>query len=123
LAVLLAYRVLVGVGEASYATISPSLISDSYAAEKRNGALTIFYAAIPVGAALGTIIGGHIAAASSWRHAFIWAGAPGLLLALVLLPFVEPKRGASDPAAAHGGVPRWHEVFGLLRLPNYLLVV
>ena len=61
-AVLLAYRVLVGVGEASYATISPSLISDTFPPEKRNNALTIFYAAFPVGAALGNILGGHIAA-------------------------------------------------------------
>src|SRR4051794_3872082 len=47
---LLAYRVLVGLGEASYATISPSLISDAFTATKRNNAITIFYVAIPVGA-------------------------------------------------------------------------
>jgi MFS transporter, Spinster family, sphingosine-1-phosphate transporter len=123
-AMLLAYRVLVGVGEASYATISPSLISDSYPAQKRNNALTIFYAAIPVGAALGNILGGHIAAASSWRHAFIWAGAPGLVLALVLLPFAEPQRGACDPApAANTAKPKFTDVFGLLRIPDYLFVV
>ena len=122
-AMLLAFRVLVGVGEASYATISPSLISDSYAAERRNNALTIFYAAIPVGAALGNILGGHIAAASSWRHAFIWAGVPGLLLALVLLPFAEPQRGAADHSDLHRVKPKWIDVLGLLRLPNYLLVV
>src|SRR5688572_1089230 len=46
---LLAYRILVGVGEASYATISPSLLSDTFPAERRNNALTIFYVAIPVG--------------------------------------------------------------------------
>ena len=46
-AMLLAFRVLVGVGEASYATVSPSLISDSYPPPRRNLALTIFYAAIP----------------------------------------------------------------------------
>src|SRR5208337_5489336 len=50
---LLAFRVLVGVGEASYATISPSLISDTFEAKLRNNALTIFYAAIPAGYALG----------------------------------------------------------------------
>ena len=55
---MICFRVLVGLGEASYATISPSLISDSYAPQKRNNAITIFYVAIPVGAALGTIIGG-----------------------------------------------------------------
>src|SRR5262245_6422610 len=93
---LLCYRVLVGVGEASYATISPSLISDAYAPAKRNNALTLFYVAIPVGAALGNIIGGEIGAHQGWRHAFIWAGVPGLLLALVLLPFQEPRRGQAE---------------------------
>src|ERR1035438_3608037 len=90
-AMMIAFRVLVGVGEARYATISPSLLSDSYAPAKRNNALTIFYVAIPVGAALGTIIGGLIAAKWGWRHAFIWAGAPGLFLALVMLPFADRK--------------------------------
>src|SRR6266404_6450941 len=94
--ILLLFRVLVGLGEASYATISPSLISDAFAANKRNNALTIFYVAIPVGAALGYILGGEIAAHWTWRHAFIWAGIPGLLLALVLLPFAEPRRGQAE---------------------------
>jgi len=93
---MVGFRVLVGLGEASYATISPSLISDSYGHAKRNNALTIFYTGIPVGAALGTIIGGFIAAKWGWRHAFIWAGVPGLLLALVMLPFAELKRGHAE---------------------------
>jgi len=121
-AVLVGFRVLVGVGEASYATISPSYISDTFGSEKRNNALTIFYAAIPVGAALGGIVGGVISAEWGWRHAFIWAGAPGLLLAMVLLPFKEPVRGAAD-----GGLPQSKpkvgDVFKLFRVPEYLLVV
>src|SRR5712691_1404252 len=95
-AMLLLFRVLVGLGEASYATISPSLISDAFAATRRNNALTIFYVAIPVGAALGYIMGGEISSNWGWRYAFIWAGVPGLLLALVLLPFREPQRGQVD---------------------------
>jgi MFS family permease len=95
-AMLLFFRVLVGLGEASYATISPSLISDAFVATRRNNALTIFYVAIPVGAALGYLVGGEVSAHWSWRHAFIWAGIPGMLLALVLLPFEEPKRGQSE---------------------------
>ncbi len=59
--VLLVYRVLVGVGEASYATISPGLISDNFEPRRRNNALTIFYVAIPVGYALGYLFGGEIA--------------------------------------------------------------
>ena len=95
-ALLLAYRALVGVGEASYATISPGLISDTFPAQRRNNALTIFYAAIPVGYALGYLFGGQMSASHGWRSAFIWAGAPGLLLALILLPFAEPRRGQAE---------------------------
>jgi MFS family permease len=119
---LLFYRVLVGVGEASYGAISPSLISDSFPAAKRNNALTIFYVAIPVGAALGNIIGGYVAEHHGWRSAFIWAGAPGLLLALSLLPFAEPQRGAADG----GGVqakPTLGDFLAIFRLPRFHLLV
>lgn len=121
-AAMIAFRVLVGVGEASYATISPSYISDRFPAAKRNNALTIFYVAIPVGAALGTIIGGMIGAKWGWRHAFIYAGAPGLLLALALLPFAEPERGGSDDSG-HLAKPSVADVLRLFKLPDYLLVV
>jgi MFS family permease len=121
-AMLVGFRVLVGVGEASYATISPSYISDTFGPAKRNNALTVFYVAIPVGGALGYIVGGMIGAEWGWRYAFIWAGAPGLLLALLLLPFKEPVRGAADGG---GPVekPGVRDVFHLFRLPAYLLVV
>src|SRR5208283_245857 len=123
-AAMIAFRVLVGLGEASYATISPSLISDSYAPAKRNNALTIFYVAIPVGAALGTIIGGLIAAKWGWRHAFIWAGAPGLLLALVLLPFAELKRGQAEGKTTEAAKrPSVRDIANLFRIPEYVLVV
>lgn len=123
-ATLLAYRVLVGVGEASYATISPGLISDAFAGLKRNNALTIFYVAIPVGSALGYLLGGEISAHWGWRHAFIWAGVPGLLLALVLLPFPEPKRGESEKT---GGAtltkPSFKDFLHLFCNGRYQLVV
>src|SRR5436309_1253415 len=95
---MVAFRILVGLGEASYATISPSLISDTFRSTKRNNALTIFYVAIPVGSALGYLLGGEFSSPSAWRYAFIWAGLPGLLLALVLLPFEEPRRGQIELA-------------------------
>jgi predicted MFS family arabinose efflux permease len=123
-AILVGFRVLVGVGEASYATISPSLISDSYAPAKRNNALTIFYTAIPVGAALGVLIGGFIFKHWDWRHAFIWTGAPGLLLALVLLPFAEPQRGQAEGRTAEAAKrPSVRDILNLFRIPEYMLVV
>ena len=121
LAILLFWRAMVGVGEASYATVSPAWLSDVYPPEKRNNALTIFYTAIPIGAALGSVIGGRIAAESGWRHAFIWAGAPGLLLALMLLPFKEPARSTA-PDGSHQ-LPGWKDVVALFKRRDYNLSV
>jgi predicted MFS family arabinose efflux permease len=121
---LVLYRVLVGLGEASYATISPSLISDSFASTKRNNALTVFYVAIPVGAALGYLLGGEISAKWGWRHAFIWAGVPGLLLTMVLLPFKDPERGQADLTAGEPlRKPSLKDYASLFRNGQYQLLI
>jgi MFS family permease len=62
--------------------------------------LSIFYAATPVGSALGFVVGGVVKNAYGWRHAFWVAGAPGLLFALAALATVEPRRGGQDEEEA-----------------------
>ncbi|HUL51117.1 MAG TPA: MFS transporter [Candidatus Nitrosotalea sp.] len=118
-ATLLLFRVLIGVGEASYATISPGVISDAYPSRTRNNALTIFYVAIPVGAALGYVLGGFVEAHFGWRYAFIWAGVPGLLLALSLLPFRDQPRGQSEGLEGAMEQPGLRDVLHILRLPDF----
>jgi MFS family permease len=85
-------RVAVGVGEASYATIAPTIIDDITPAESKSRALAIFYLAIPVGSALGYVLGGQVLQHWGWRTAFYAAGGPGLLLALSCLLLFEPAR-------------------------------
>jgi MFS family permease len=97
---LLLARAVIGIGEASYAVVTPSLLSDCYPAERRARVLGVFYAAIPIGSALGYIVGGLIGEAYGWRAAFFVAGAPGAALAFLLLLLTEPTRGAQD--SAHG---------------------
>ena len=122
--VLLFYRAMVGVGEASYATLGPALISDSWRPAQRNNALTVFYVAIPVGSATGYLLGGTMAALSGWRHAFFAAGAPGLLLALLLLPFREPERGESEALAGEAlAKPGLGDLVRLFRNGDYHLAV
>src|SRR5438132_7221301 len=104
-AMLLLARAVVGVGEASYAVVTPSLLSDCYPPERRARVLGIFYAAIPLGSALGYVVGGLVGEHFGWRAAFFVAGAPGTVLAFVLLLLVEPRRGARDAAGAGAGTP------------------
>jgi len=89
---LLAARVIVGVGEASYAALAPTIIDDLTPPDRKNRALAIFFLAIPVGSALGYLIGGFIQAHWGWRYAFFIAGGPGMVLALLCLVIEEPAR-------------------------------
>jgi MFS transporter, Spinster family, sphingosine-1-phosphate transporter len=123
--ILLGYRALVGVGEASYATISPGLISDAFKSNWRNNALTIFYVAIPVGYALGYLFGGKMSAVYGWRNAFIWAGVPGFALAMIMLPFKDPERGQADSAGGGEAMqkPKPKEFLKLFTNGKYMLVI
>jgi MFS family permease len=98
-------RSLVGVGEASYATIAPGIITDCYGEERRGRALAVFYAAIPAGSALGFVIGGVLAQHLGWRAAFFVVGLPGIMLALLALTIREPRRGASDSGITQSIAP------------------
>jgi MFS family permease len=93
---LLAARAGVGVGEAAYATVSPALLSDYFPKDRRGRAFAIFYVAIPVGSAVGFLLGGVLERSFGWRNAFYAVGVPGLLMALVALTVADPPRGMSD---------------------------
>lgn len=104
-ALLLLARAVIGIGEASYAVVTPSLLSDCYPPDRRSRMLGVFYAAIPVGSALGYIVGGLVGEAFGWRAAFLVAGAPGAVLAFLLIALPEPTRGALDQPGAGGATP------------------
>ena len=98
---LLAARASVGVGEAAYGTIAPSLLADYFPARRRGRVMAIFFCAIPVGSALGYVVGGLIDKHYGWRAAFFVAGVPGIVLAALCLLLRDPPRGAADdPKAA-----------------------
>jgi MFS transporter, Spinster family, sphingosine-1-phosphate transporter len=99
---LLLARASVGVGEAAYVTIAPSLLSDYFPIRQRGRVMAVFFCAIPVGSALGYVVGGLVDKHWGWRNAFFVAGIPGLILAASCLFLRDPPRGAQDgekPAA------------------------
>jgi predicted MFS family arabinose efflux permease len=102
---LLAARTSVGIGEASFGTVSPGLLSDYFPKERRGRILSYFYLAIPVGSALGYLLGGTLGQNFGWHAAFLIVGLPGLLLAVPLWFLREPLRGATDERATKKSAP------------------
>jgi MFS transporter, Spinster family, sphingosine-1-phosphate transporter len=94
--VLLFRHAIVGIGEATFVTIAPAFLADMFGIQKRGRIFALFYIAIPVGTALGYLIGGQLGAAYGWRAPFLVGGIPGLLLALAMMVIPEPVRGSHD---------------------------
>ena len=113
---LLIRHTLVGVGEASFVTVSPTFVVDLFPEERRGRVLGVFYLAIPVGTALGYLIGGYFGTRFGWRAPFYIAGAPGFLLAFIMMFIPEPKRGQFDSLR---DTPERATVLGLVRNPAF----
>ncbi|TDK24295.1 MFS transporter [Luteimonas aestuarii] len=92
-------RMAVGVGEAGGVPPSYAIISDYFPPGMRGTALSLFNLGPPIGQALGVAFGASIAAAYSWRLAFVWIGAVGVVTAVVVWFGVrEPRKGGLDAA-------------------------
>ena len=112
---LLVARACVGIGEAGYGAVAPSIISDLFPREQRTRVLSLFYIAIPVGAAAGYGLGGWLTAAYSWHMAFFVGGVPGLVLGAMAFFMHEPERGAMDGPEAQKKLPFLVGLRGLAR--------
>jgi MFS family permease len=94
--ILLLTRCFVGVGEAAYGPVAPTMISDLYPVRQRGSKLAWFYVAIPVGGALGYVLGGAVDSWLGWRWAFFLVVPPGLLLGVWCFLMREPPRGQAE---------------------------
>jgi MFS family permease len=115
---LLVTRCFVGIGEAAYGPVAPSVISDLYPVQRRGSVLAWFYAAIPVGSALGYALGG----VAGWPWSFYLVVPPGLALGVWCFFLPEPKRGQTD--LAEGASARrvaFKDYLLLFKTPSYVL--
>ncbi|MBI2369452.1 MAG: MFS transporter [Deltaproteobacteria bacterium] len=119
---LLVVRGLVGIGEVSYGTVAPAIIADYFPPARRARMLAIFYMAIPVGSALGYLLGGLIGEWLGWREAFYVVGGPGVLLALLVWRLRDPPRGGTEEGVPPRGLGQG-VVRTLLGTPSYRLGV
>uniref|UniRef100_A0A8R1DI30 MFS domain-containing protein n=5 Tax=Caenorhabditis japonica TaxID=281687 RepID=A0A8R1DI30_CAEJA len=93
-------RGIVGIGEASYSTLAPTIISDLFHGGQRSRVLMLFYFAIPFGSGLGFIAGSRIALITgSWQWGVRFSPIIGIMcLVLMIFLLEEPVRGACEGA-------------------------
>ena len=110
--VLFLTRCLVGIGEGAYGPVASAMIADMYSTKQRPTALAVFNMAIPVGSALGFVIGGQVADYfNDWRHAF-WVTFAGLGLGLWC--FLKKEMPRQTTLAQRAEAPNYRAVLKLL---------
>lgn len=130
-AMLLAMRVLVGIAEAGSSPAAFSLLSDIFPPSRRGMAIGVYKIGAPVGIMTASLVGAHVAERYGWRAAFLVAGVPGILLALVAWRGLdEPVRGALErtaaaatPTSVRGAAMRLRRTPGALPLMLGIVVV
>jgi MFS transporter, Spinster family, sphingosine-1-phosphate transporter len=119
--VMLLTRAFVGVGEGGYGPTAPTIISDLYPVSRRGYVLAWFYVAMPVGGALGYVIGTALGASWGWRSAFFIVTIPGLMLGVWTLFMKDPPRGEADAGHAIKGMPKLSDYTHLIKIKSYTL--
>lgn len=93
-------RIGVSAVEAGGSPASSSILADYFPPRLRPTAMGIYGSASTIGVAVSFALGGWLNAEIGWRWTLVAAGAPGLVLALLMILTVrEPRRGAQDGAA------------------------
>jgi MFS family permease len=116
---LLITRIFVGIGEGGYGPAAPTILADLYPLENRGRVLAIFCAAIPVGSALGYVLGGAISGHLGWRWAFYLVTPPGLLLGALCFTQRDPR--VSSSRGEQKAVASLSDYIKLVRTPSYVL--
>src|SRR5881394_1676464 len=118
--ILFATRIFVGIGEGGYGPAAPTILADLFPIDIRGRVMAIFYTAIPVGSALGYVIGGVVGAHLGWRWAFYLVAPPGLLLGMLCFWQRDPRVGARHlgEESARRGIGDYLRLF---RTRSYLI--
>lgn len=113
-----ASRFLLGVGESAFTTVSIPFLSEHFSEGRKGRALAIFSSAIPVGAALGYVLGGLLGESFGWRAAFFIVGLPGVFLAYFVYSLKDPRHRHT-----HEGQIRVREMLSLFKVKPYMVGV
>ena len=117
-AALLITRIFVGIGEGGYGPAAPTVLADLFPLQTRGRVMAVFCAAIPVGSALGYVLGGWISEHFGWRWAFYLLTPPGLLLGLFCFTQHDPRtRAVARPERQRANL---QDYVSLVRTRSYI---
>jgi MFS family permease len=125
--ILFLTRCFVGIGEAAYGPVAPTVIADFYPVKQRGRKLAWFYVAIPVGSACGYVLGGLMLGwTGDWRSAFYVVVPPGIFLGIWCFLMRDPPRGQADRSNSADSSPPSRKAtrkdyLMILKTPSYLL--
>ena len=121
---MVAYRLGVGVGEASAAPAANSLIGDLFPPAQRARAISVFMLGLPLGLGASYVVSGAIAQATGgWRPALFVAAAPGIVLGGLALLLPEPVRGAADPDIVARSRTTVESIVSVLKIPTMWWII
>ena len=115
---LFATRIFVGIGEGGYGPAAPTILADHFSLQTRGRVMAIFCAAIPVGSALGYVLGGVINHQLGWRWAFYLVAIPGIILGLFCFLQTDPRARTGVPSERRRAGKE--DYIGLLRTRSFL---
>lgn len=120
-AALFITRVFVGIGEGGYGPAAPTILADYFAVGMRGRIMAIFCGAIPVGSALGYVLGGLIDHHLGWRWAFYLVAIPGIVLGLACLSQKDPRTRTAVSLEKQRRGARKDEYLALLRNRSFVI--
>uniref|UniRef100_A0A1Q3FX49 Putative sugar transporter/spinster transmembrane protein n=2 Tax=Culex tarsalis TaxID=7177 RepID=A0A1Q3FX49_CULTA len=116
------FRALVGIGEASYSTIAPTIISDLFVGDMRSKMLALFYFAIPVGSGFGYIVGSETAKFfGDWVWALRVTPVLGVIAVVLIAMLRDPERGASEGTHHMQATSYREDIKAIVRNPSFML--
>jgi MFS family permease len=112
-AALFVTRIFVGIGEGGYGPAAPTILADYFPLSMRGRIMAVFCGAIPVGSALGYVLGGLINHQLGWRWAFYLVAIPGMILGIVCFLQKDPRPGRQI-LSSNGIRPRRRDAYATL---------
>jgi MFS family permease len=115
-------RSLVGVGEAGFSAGGTAMVGAAYSSKARGAAMGVFNMSIPLGVALGSVLGGTLAKSGGWQAPFLVFAIPGIILGILAF-FMKDYKTVEHTHESGAKVTFWQSIKKLFQIPSLVWVL